>query len=174
MENLLFFDLVRMPDEQIKGTPILKIVLLTLKYIRSKEIVTKIDTILELFKEIKGDQEQKEYVELFTYYVEHASKKEVKKMLVDKMRQFFKDTEWEKSTVVREIEERGEEKGEVRGEERGLKRGLKRGRVEGIDIGAKAAKLILTTKKADEEIAKITGLSVEEIRILREKLNGLD
>ena len=78
--SLAVFDLSRMPDEQVRGTAILRIVLLTLKYISSEELVTKIDTIIELFKEVKDDQEVKEYVRSFSYYVEHAAREELREM----------------------------------------------------------------------------------------------
>ncbi len=78
--SLAVFDLSRMPDEQVRGTAILRIVLLTLKYISSEELVTKIDTIIELFKEVKDDQEVKEYVRSFSYYVEHAAREEIREM----------------------------------------------------------------------------------------------
>lgn len=110
----------------------------------------------------------KEYVRSFTYYVEHAAKPELRDMLAQKMNHFFTDEELESSTVIRELEKIGEK----RGEERGEKRGEKRGEIRGIGIGAKkgahAAKLILTTRKDDEEIARETGLAVERIRELRE------
>lgn len=155
LENIVFFDLSSMPEEQIKGTPVLKIVLLTLKYIKSEENVTKIDRILEIFKEVKGEPEMKEYVRLFTYYVEHAAKPELKDMLVQKMNHFFTDEELESSTVIRELEKIGE------------KRGEKRGLDMGANKGAHAAKLILTTRKGDEEIGRESGLAVEKIRELR-------
>lgn len=152
LADLKFFDLSRIPDEQIRGSVILRIVLLTLKYISSEEIVTKIDTIFELFKELKDDREAKEYVRSFSFYVEHAAREELREMLVQKMEHFFSNEELESSTVVRELEERGKEKG--------------------IDIGVEATKLILTSDKSDEQIAKDTGLSAEKIREIREKIRN--
>jgi predicted transposase YdaD len=168
--NLEFFDLCRMPDEQIKGTTILKIVLLTLKYIQSEELATKIDTLFELFKELQNDPETKEYVQSFSHYVEHASRKELRDMLGKKIALFFSDEELEDSSVVRMLEERGRQKGREEGIDIGEKKGIDIGEKKGIDIGAESAKLILTTSKTDEEIYQETGLSVLQIRELRKKL----
>ncbi len=179
--DLMFFDLSRMPDEKIRGTVILRIVLLTIKYIRSEELVTKIDMILELFKELKDDPEAKEYARSFSFYVEHAAREELKEMLEQKIRHFFTDEELESSTVVRELEERGKKKGIDIGKKKGIdigkkegidigkKEGIDIGKKEGIDIGTEATILILKTNKSDEQIAKDTGLPVEKIRELRKK-----
>jgi hypothetical protein len=43
------FDISRLPDEEIKGTPLLRIALLSMKYIHSREIEHKIDDILVIF-----------------------------------------------------------------------------------------------------------------------------
>lgn len=166
LANLVFFDLSRLPDEHIKGTTILRIVLLTLKYIKSEEFVKKIDMIFELFKEIKNDPDAKEYVQTFSFYVEHAARKELRIMLDQKIKHFFSDEELESSSLIRYLEERGMEKG--------MEKGRKEGREEGIGIGAEksalAAKLILTTNKTDKEIAKDTGLPVERIMELHKIL----
>ncbi|HEX2957807.1 MAG TPA: hypothetical protein VHO70_13310 [Chitinispirillaceae bacterium] len=164
----MFFDLFNMTDEQIRGTAILRIVLLTLKYIRSEELTTKIDMILELFKEIKNDTLAKEYVQAFSYYVEHAARKELRGMLDQKRKLFFTEEELESSSLMRFLEEKGLEKG--------IKIGRVEGREEGIGIGieksALAAKLILTTNKTDDQIAKETGLPVEKIIVLRKILRS--
>lgn len=181
LANLKFFDLSKIPDEQIRGTAILKIVLLILKYINSEELVTKFDMIIELFKELKDDQHAKEYIRSFSFYVEHAAKEEFRDMLEQKMRHYFTEEELESSTLIRELEAIGEKRGEKRGEEIGEKRGEKRGMEKGIDIGVKkgidigaeAARLILTTEKSDDQIATDTGLSVEKIRELRRKIQNI-
>ena len=163
---------------------ILRIVLLTLKYINSEELVTKIDTIFELFKEIKDDPEAKEYVRSFSFYVEHAAREELREMLVQKIRHFFSDEELESSAVIRELEERGKKKGIdiglkkgtdiglKKGTDIGLKKGTNIGLKKGIDIGVEATRLILTSDKSDEQIAKHTGLPVEKIREIREKIRN--
>jgi len=184
LADLKFFDLSRIPDEQIRGAVILRIVLLTLKYINSEELVTKIDTIFELFKELKDDSEAKEYVRSFSFYVEHAAREELREMLVQKIRHFFSDEELESSAVIRELEERGKKKGIdiglkkgtdiglKKGTDIGLKKGTNIGLKKGIDIGVEATRLILTSDKSDEQIAKHTGLPVEKIREIREKIRN--
>lgn len=102
-------------------------------------------------------------------------------MLEQKMRHYFTEEELESSTLIRELEAIGEKRGEKRGEEIGEKRGEKRGMEKGIDIGVKkgidigaeAARLILTTEKSDDQIATDTGLSVEKIRELRRKIQNI-
>ncbi len=125
--------------------------------------------ILELFKELKDAPEAIEYARSFSFYVEHAAREELTEMLTQKIRHFFSDEELESSTVVRELEERGKKKGV----DIGKKEGIDIGKKIGIDIGAEATRLILTTKKSDEQIAKDTGLPVEKIRELREKIKNM-
>ncbi len=168
LSDLKFFDLSRIPDEKLKGSVILRIVLLTLKYISSEELITKINTIIELFRELKDDPDAKEYMRSFSFYVEHAAKEKIREVIMQKMKHFFTDEELESSTVIRELEERGKKKGI----DIGMKKGINIGIEKGADIGVEVTRRILTTDKSDEQIAKETGMPVEKIRQIREKIKN--
>lgn len=43
-------------------------------------MVTKIDTILELFMKLKDEPEAKEYIQMFSFYIEHAAREELREM----------------------------------------------------------------------------------------------
>lgn len=187
-------DLARIRDNQIIGPPILRIIFLTLKYIRHEQFPAKLDSILVLFKELEGDPFLRDYVNIFTHYVDHAAQKDLRMPLVKKIRAFFENGGNSmdenifkgKSRLMQILEKdaikMGMEKGLKEGKENGLREGLKEGmkegrevgREEGIDIGADmgaiAAFLLLSTKKSDEEIAEKTALSVEKVRQLRKKI----
>ncbi len=84
------------------------------------------------------------------------------------MKHFFTDEELESSTVIRELEERGKKKGI----DIGMKKGINIGIEKGADIGVEVTRRILTTDKSDEQIAKETGMPVEKIRQIREKIKN--
>ncbi|HEX3020157.1 MAG TPA: hypothetical protein VHP36_07635 [Chitinispirillaceae bacterium] len=63
--------------------------------------------ILELFMELKDDPEAKEYIRMFSFYVEHAAMKELKEMLNQKVRHYFTEEELESSSLIKWMEERG-------------------------------------------------------------------
>jgi len=88
------------------------------------------------------------------------------------MKHFFTDEELESSTVIRELEERGKKKGIDIGFDKGWKKGINIGMEKGTDIGVEVTRRILTTDKSDEQIAKETGMPVEKIRQIREKIKN--
>jgi predicted transposase/invertase (TIGR01784 family) len=69
----LLLDISHEPDENIKGSPILQILLKTLKYIFKPEIKTKLPEIIQLFEEIKNKNNTLDYLSaLITYLVNAA------------------------------------------------------------------------------------------------------
>jgi predicted transposase/invertase (TIGR01784 family) len=69
----LLLDISHEPDENIKGSPILQILLKTLKYIFKPEIKTKLPEIIQLFEEIKNKNNALDYLSaLITYLVNAA------------------------------------------------------------------------------------------------------
>jgi predicted transposase/invertase (TIGR01784 family) len=69
----LLLDISHQPDENIKGSPILQILLKTLKYIFKPEIKTKLPEIIQLFEKIKNKNTALDYLSaLITYLVNAA------------------------------------------------------------------------------------------------------
>lgn len=69
----LLLDISHQPDENIKGSPVVQILLKTLKYIFKPEIKAKLPEIIQLFKEIKNKNTALDYLSaLITYLVNTA------------------------------------------------------------------------------------------------------
>ncbi len=173
-------DLARIPDEQILGPAILRIVLLSLKYVRSEEFPSKLDSILVLFKELKKDPYLPDYVNIFTHYVDKAAKKKLRGQLVDRIvaylgkggEEMFEGKSRVMQILEKQVMQRVMEESRIEGWNKGRKEGREEGREEGVDKGAFAAYLILNTDKPDETIARETKLPTEKIRELRKKLRA--
>ena len=79
------FDISHMPDEEIKGPPLLRVVFFIMKYIQSTELEQKIDEILVILKE-SDDPEIETFIESFSLYIENAAPKDLRKGLLEKIR----------------------------------------------------------------------------------------
>ena len=67
--NFLLLDISHEPDENIKGIPILKILLKTLKYIFKPNIKNKLPEIIQLFKKIKNKNTSTDYLVALIKYL---------------------------------------------------------------------------------------------------------
>jgi predicted transposase/invertase (TIGR01784 family) len=146
------FDISLLPDEEIKGTPLLRIALLSMKYIHNKEIEHKIDDILVIFKELAEDPELADYIEIVSQYIESAAPKDLRNKLAEKIRNYLTGGK-EMSDVTEYFREQGREQG--------LEQGLERVAIE-----------MIKNKKSNEEIALYTKFTFERINDLRKRLDS--
>ena len=65
----LLLDISHSPDEEIKGRAVLKILLMSLKYIFKPQLKNKLREIFELFKKIKNKQSALDYLETLINYL---------------------------------------------------------------------------------------------------------
>jgi hypothetical protein len=63
------YDISHMPDEDIQGTPLLKIFLTTFKYIYNPELRNKLWDIFKLFLELRDKTKVSEYLEVLLRYL---------------------------------------------------------------------------------------------------------
>jgi predicted transposase YdaD len=108
-----------------------------MKYIQSNELKQKIDDILVILKEI-DDPEIATFIEMFSLYIENAAPKDLRKGLLEKIRENLIAGGIKMSAVTEYFREEGR------------RQGLEKGRTEGLEIGIKEEK-----EQRDIEIAMI-------------------
>jgi len=190
----ILIDLQAMGDDQIKGDPCLRILFLTLKYIHSHELLEKIGDILVIFKELDEDIGTNEYLKSLITYLVGAAPEDLLKELKGCMKEIL---EMEKNPVDSFLDEifearikkklekataeatrKGMEKGIKIGEEKGIRIGEEKGKREGIKKKIEEKTVIRTEKIVkkmaasgldDEIISSVTGLTLEEVRKLRDE-----
>jgi predicted transposase/invertase (TIGR01784 family) len=80
-----YFDFSHIPDNQIRGNALLRIALLTMKYIQSPELMTKLDGILVIFEEMAKERNIALELNAFSLYIENAAIKDLRQKLLDKI-----------------------------------------------------------------------------------------
>jgi predicted transposase/invertase (TIGR01784 family) len=145
--QFILLDITREPDENIKGGPILQILLKTLKYRSKPEIKEKLPEIIRLFKEIENKNTALYYlVTLVNYLVSTAG---------------YLGNEDIEATVSKVFKEGGEIMQTI------ASKWKKEGKREGKREGKKeTAMIMLEDGMPIEKISKYTGLTEKEIKAL--------
>ncbi len=165
------FNISTIADDQIKGIALLRIGLYVLKYIQREELLTKIDNILEIFKELPGDQIEVN-LDIVGRYIENAAISQIRHQVVSKIINWFNLGERKVSRILEILQrqgfekgmEKGIEKGKIIGEETGEKKGFEKGR---LDIAQRMIIRGINTKLIQE----ITSLPIERLTQIREKID---
>jgi len=151
------YDISHMPDEEIQGTPLLRIFLTTFKYIYSPELRNKLWEIFKLFLELSDKAKVSEYLEVLLRY------------LFNSPGDFNKDDIREQVTGI--LEEGGDTMQTIAQQLR--EEGIKIGEEKGIKIGElgkakETAKRMLKKGFDLDTIVEITGLEPSQVERLRE------
>ncbi len=150
------FNISIIPDHQIKGIPLLRIGLYVLKYIQKEELLTQIDHILEIFKELPGDQIQIN-LDIVGRYIENAAHPKIRHQVVRKIINWFNQGERKVSKILEILQRQGMEKGKKIGKETGRLDVAQRMIVRGMD---------------EKLIQEITSLPLERITETRGKIDS--
>jgi predicted transposase/invertase (TIGR01784 family) len=148
-------DVSHLPDEEIRGRVLVRILFNILKYIFTPELSHKLPGILRLFGEISDKTKLTEYFEVMLKYLAVSAKN-------------LKDEDL-KDSVTKVLSEGGEimatlaEQWMRQGEERGIQKGIQKNTMDIIKNSLKAGLPIPT-------IEEITGIPAEEINRLKQKL----
>ena len=154
--NYEFFDLSHIPDSQITGTVILKIILFTLKYIRRMDFLTKIDDILVMFNELPAGSDLKQYLYVFTVYIQNAALVSIRQELIKKIIAWVKNGDSNMNKVFEELKKEGKKEGK--------REGILEGKIEGK---IEDARNMLSKGMDIKIIHEITGLSKKQITELK-------
>ncbi len=161
-------DISCIPDEEIKGAVLLRILFKTLKYIFTPDLRYKLQEILELFLELKDKKKGTEYLEVLLRYLTRSARDLTKEELEETVTRVFEEQGGDLMSTIAEkwIEEgvkigveKGEQKGEQKGEKKGEKKGVKKEKLE-------TARRMINDDYPIETIIKYTELTEKEIKRL--------
>lgn len=139
--NYEFFDISHIPDDQIRGSALLRIVFLTMKYIHNQQILNKLDDILVIFEEMSHVASIANDLNTFALYIETAAPQNLRQRLSEKIKS------WERRDDMPEISKT-------------FQRLKDEGRVEGkIEV----AQQMIQKGMSKELVQEITGLPIEKI-----------
>ncbi len=145
------YDISQLPDEDIKGEVRLRIALFTLKYVLGPLLLSKLSGILKLFDEFNDKNKEAEYLEtLFEYLVSKLPKDKKDEFMVKAAN--LKD---EGGKVMKTIADSWKASGKKEGKKETTWEIIKRSLKEGLPINT---------------IERITGVPVEKINSMREKM----
>jgi predicted transposase/invertase (TIGR01784 family) len=155
------YDISHMADEEIRGTPLLKIFLSTFKYIYSPELKKKLWEIFKLFLELSDKSKVSEYLEVLLRYLFNSPGDYSKEEIREQVTTILEGGGDVMQTIAQQLREEGKHEGIKIGEKRGEKRGK--------EYNAKETAIRMLKKGFDlNTIVEITGLKPSEIKKLRE------
>jgi predicted transposase/invertase (TIGR01784 family) len=162
------YDISHLPDEEIKGVVLLRIFLLTLKYIFNPELRDKLGDILQLFKELEDKSKASEYLEMLLRYLVNSAENIPEDQLRESLEQILEKGGDMMATLAQKWKEQGKDEGI----EIGIEEGIEIGKEEGSEttkwtVARKSLKMGFNIAS----IAEITGLPEEKIRLLASKMN---
>jgi predicted transposase/invertase (TIGR01784 family) len=146
------YDISHLPDEEIKGVVLLRIFLLTLKYIFNPELRDKLGDILQLFKELEDKSKVSEYLEMLLRYLVNSAENVTEDQYRKSLGQILEQGGDMMTTLAQQWKEQGKEEGSETTKWTVARKSLKMG----FDIAS---------------IAEITGLPEKKIRLLASKMN---
>jgi predicted transposase/invertase (TIGR01784 family) len=157
--KFLLLDISHEPDENIKGIPILQILLTTLKYIFKPDIKNKLPEIIQLFKEIKNKNTSLDYlVALINYLVSAAGNLDNEEIEVTVSKVFSEGGEIMATIAEKLINQ-------------GIEQGIEQGIDQGIDKGKWDVVMNMLREGASIDfISKVTGFTAHQIKEFKEKI----
>ena len=148
-------DISHLQDEEIKGSVLLKVLFLTLKYIYSPDLSFKLPGILKLFRELENKTLGTEYLEALLKYLGSSAGN----LTMDQLHQTLSQVSDKGGDIMATIAEQWIEKGI----EKGLEKGKEETKWDVIKSSLKEGLAIPT-------ISRITGVPVEKINNMKEQL----
>jgi predicted transposase/invertase (TIGR01784 family) len=158
--NYNLYDMSHVPDEEIKGAVLLRILFMTLKYIFTPELRYKLrEEIFPLFLELKDKEKGTEYLEALLRYLTGSARSLPEDELHETVTQLFE----EGGDVMATIAEKWKRQGKEEGKKEGKREGKREGKWDVVKNSLKEGLPIKT-------IERITGFPSEEINRFKEKL----
>jgi predicted transposase/invertase (TIGR01784 family) len=148
--NYEFFDISHIPDDQIRGSALLRIVFLTMKYIHNQQILNKLDDILVIFEEMSHEVNISNDLNTFALYIETAAPQNLKQQLSEKINSWERrDDMPEISKTFQRLKDEGKREGKIEDAQQMIYKGMSK-----------------------ELIQEITGLPVEKIVELEKNISS--
>ena len=156
--NSEIYDISHIPDEEIRGSILLRVHFLIMKYINSPQLFDKLHDILNMMALLSEKRKKTEYLETFLRYL--VSTVDNSKFEVIKTE--LKRTVDKGDDLMPTIAQMWIKEGMEKGVEKGIEKGIKKEKME-------TAKKMIQLNMSTEDIRKITGLSIKKIDELRKK-----
>jgi predicted transposase/invertase (TIGR01784 family) len=146
--NYRLYDISHVPDEEIKGEVLLRILLMTLKYVFTPGLTYKLrEEIFPLFFELKDKKKGTEYLEVLIKYLSRSAGNLPEKELNESVTQLFE----EGGVIMQTLAEKWKKEGKREGKKEGIK---------------ETAKRMLLNDFSVEQVVTGTGLSEKEVKAL--------
>ena len=157
------FDISHIPDEQIRGEVILRVLFMAEKYIFNPDLFNKLGDIFDIFNILSNKSRATEYLEVLLRYlfttIDAGKAPELKKAL----KKAIKEGESLMPTIAEKWFQDGVDVGIEKGIEKGIEQGIEKGFVKGkIEDAQKMIALGMDVAT----IHKITGLPISKINEL--------
>jgi len=152
-------DINKVPDEEINGVAVLKILLMSLKYIFKKDLKDKLPEILKLFQEVKNKNSVFDYLVALLTYLGSSAVNLTEEDIEVSVSEVFEQG----GKIMATIAEKWLNKGKEEGKEEGIKEGKKEGKWEMILN-------LLREGLPVDIIAKTSGFSADQIKQYKESL----
>jgi predicted transposase/invertase (TIGR01784 family) len=102
-----------MPDEDIKGSPLLRMILIAFKYSQGPEIRNKLWDIFKLFLELSDKNNISEYLEVLVNYLVNSPGKLTEEELQEPVNRLIEQGGADMQTIFEKWVEKGIEKGKI-------------------------------------------------------------
>jgi predicted transposase/invertase (TIGR01784 family) len=156
-------DISHKSDNEIKGVVLLRILLLTMKYIFKPEFQEKIKEIFGLFRKLKNKERGIEYVEVFLEYLSHQLPNDWIDVVDAEIPHWIEEGGTKMISIAESWMRKGKRKGKLEGKREGKLEGKKETIWEVIKNAFNMGLPI-------NAIEKLTGLPAEDINKMREKM----
>ncbi|CAL7960522.1 transposase [Gammaproteobacteria bacterium] len=161
-------DLSQIPDEKLKQYLRYGVIARTMKYIYQKDFLPVLKGLIGDLKDIETQGEMN-YIYTILSYIFEAGEIPDKQEFVKTIKSgLSKVNEDNIMTLAEQFRQEGLQKGKLEG----LQEGLQKGKVEASNAVKAIAMNLFSQGLTIEQIAVATGLSVEEIRLLKNKLSS--
>jgi predicted transposase/invertase (TIGR01784 family) len=162
--RFILLDISHLPDEEIKGAVLLRVIFKTLKYIFTPELRYKLPEVLHLFRELKDKTKGTEYFEVLLRYLSNSARGITQEELKESVTKIFIEGGTIMETIAEKLLKKGRKEGIEKGIVKGIEKGIVKGRKEGIEKGRLEIIKVMKNKGLPlDKIAEYTGLSRKEI-----------
>lgn len=160
--NSEIYDISHIPDEEIRGSILLRVHFLIMKYINSPQLFDKLHDILNMMALLSEKRKKTEYLETFLRYLVSTVDNSKFEVIKTELKRTVDKGDDLMPTIAQMWIKEGMEKGVEKGVEKGIEKGIKKEKME-------TAKKMIQLNMSTEDIRKITGLSIKKIDELRKK-----
>ncbi len=159
------YDISHLPDEEIKGTVLLRIILMTFKYIYNPDLSHRLVDIFKLFGEIKNKTKGLEYLEALLRYLTASAETITPEVIRESLAQSIKDGGHIMPTIAQQWMQQGRQQGRQEGKQEGRQEGTQ-------EVMESVVKNSLLMGLSIDTIAKLTGLPVKRIKQMKAQLDS--